>query len=142
MSDVEALINLTQNPFSLMAGALTLFAATRLLQEIKKPKGKSDDGLQRNSDEIKCLTDSVRNINDTSKEILKTLSEVVSQASDNDECVELLQSKLENVSGMVGELIRMHRDPNSSFATVKISDKLEKIADKQNDIEVVLARMK
>jgi len=140
MSDIQTVTDLSANPFTLLAAALMFTAGTRFLQEIKTPRGSKDD-KQRNKRELESINAAISEINETSKEIIKTLGQVINQGTDQDDCEELLAKQLEAVFSVVTDIVREQRDINSHQSNVKVLEKLEKVIEKHSVLEILLNKM-
>jgi hypothetical protein len=140
MSDIEAVTNLAADPFTLFAGAILFTAATAFVKELKKPKGKDND-KSRNTESLIYMSDSIIEINSVIKDVVKLLATITAQNNDSDECEETIKRELEDLSSVVNNLVRMHYDENSVFATVKIHGRLDHMFNELNEIRVSLAKL-
>lgn len=141
MSDLEVIAVLAQNPAALFLGALFLTAATVFLKEIKTSKGYQND-TSRDAREFNKMQQSIAEINSALSETVKILAELVSQGEDQDDCEAAIQRQLENLHSMVSDLIKLHDDPNSKFATVNLYGKFDNTMAKLNEIQRDIAKLK
>lgn len=141
MSDITTVTQLAANPWSLLAGAVLFTAATAFVTALKKPKGEIDD-KSRTSQQLTYMSNSIAEISTVTTDIIKLLATIAAQNNDSDDCEERIKRELEVVHNLVDDLTRVHRDPNSVFATVNLTTKVEKCISKLNNIEVTLARFK
>jgi len=141
MSDLQTVTELSNNPLTLFAGALLFTAGTAFVRELKKPKGTYYD-QSATTQQLNHLQQSFTEINVTLKEVCKMLAETVSQGEDNDDCQDNIKRELEGISRMAVDLVNMHNNPNSIFATINLYDKFDKLIEKQNNLELLIAKLK
>lgn len=138
MSDLQAISELAGNPWTFATAALFMTAVTQFLKEIKKRGNENAD--KRNESELNQISGMLAEINENSKETVKIIAEIVNQNDDFDHCQEDSRKQLESIIRMVDDLLRMHRDTNSTFSTVGLTTKVEKIQEKLNTIELEITR--
>ena len=140
MNDIQAVTTLASNPLSLFAGALLFTAATAFVRELKKPKGESHDH-SGNTQQLTHMSTSIGEINTVIKEVVELLATIAAQNNDSDDCEEDIKRELENVHGMVTDLTRISRDPNSIISTVNLYPKLDNLTNEISALKVLVAKL-
>jgi len=125
---------------TLAAGSVFMIAARYLLIEVKNKRATNDRSAD--SPVLTSINESLASIEGIAREIISTNAQILAQGNDIDETEDDIKQELERVFNLVRDIADIIKNPSSPASNVRIMEKLDKVVEIEQRIEVQLAGIK
>ena len=125
---------------TLAAGSVFLISARFFLIEFKNKRATND--RSGDSAVLTSINESLKSIRQICREIVDANAQILAQANDIDETEDDIKKELDRVFNLVRDIADIIKNPSSPASNARIMEKLDRVVEIEQRIEVQLAGIK